>query len=220
MIALVILFFGSVFIGFIFKDIFVGMGTDIWINNLDTESYKDTQRLLEVEFLPIEIKLIPIMFTLLAVVASLIFYKNYVYLIYFYYMLYFNLKIYLHTNIREILVETDKYENYPKFNRFKIERLKSFLNFFKFFFNAYYFNEIYNSFVYKYRGLGYLLFKNLDKGLIEWLGPIFFVNNVQKLTAFFSKKHKGLIDHYVFIMIFGLFGLVIFIYFLEFFFMI
>jgi hypothetical protein len=29
MIALVILFFGSVFIGFIFKDIFIGMGTDV-----------------------------------------------------------------------------------------------------------------------------------------------------------------------------------------------
>jgi hypothetical protein len=29
MSALIILFFGSIFIGFIFKDIFVGMGTDI-----------------------------------------------------------------------------------------------------------------------------------------------------------------------------------------------
>jgi len=29
LIPLIILFFGSIFIGFIFKDIFIGMGTDI-----------------------------------------------------------------------------------------------------------------------------------------------------------------------------------------------
>jgi hypothetical protein len=107
------------------------------------------------------------MFTLFAVIFSLLFYKNYVYLIYFYYMVYFNLKIYFHLNIKEIIVETINFENYSRFNNFQIKCFKNYLNFFKFFFNAYYFNEIYNSFVYKYRGLGYLLFKNLDKGIIE-----------------------------------------------------
>jgi hypothetical protein len=48
-----------------------------------------------------------------------------------------------------------------------IESLKQFLGIFKFFFNAYYFNEIYNYFVFKYRNLGVIFFKNLDKGIIE-----------------------------------------------------
>jgi hypothetical protein len=44
---------------------------------------------------------------------------------------------------------------------------------------------------------------------------MFVVNFVQNIKFFFAKKHKGLIDHYVFIMIFGLFGIIIFIYFLD-----
>ena len=40
LISLIILFFGSIFIGYIFKDIFIGMGTDVWVNTLDTESFE------------------------------------------------------------------------------------------------------------------------------------------------------------------------------------
>ena len=200
LISLIILFFGSIFIGYIFKDIFIGMGTDVWVNTLDTESFEDIQKLLEVEFLPIEIKLIPIFFTLLAIILSFLFFRNYVYIIYLLYKLlfYFNL----------FWIKKNK-------NKINIETLRQFIGIFKFFFNAYYFNEIYNYFVFKYRNLGTNLFKNLDKGIIEWIGPMVIVNFIQKLKSKVSKKHKGLIDHYIFIMLFGLFSIIIFIYFLE-----
>jgi NADH:ubiquinone oxidoreductase subunit 5 (subunit L)/multisubunit Na+/H+ antiporter MnhA subunit len=99
--------------------------------------------------------------------------------------------------------------------KFKIKYMIAFKSIFKFFYNAYYFNEIYNSYIYKYRNLGYVLFKNLDKGFIEGIGPLFIVNFVQKLKLLLSKRYKGLIDHYVFIMIFGLLNIIIFIYFLD-----
>lgn len=206
MIALIILFFGSIFIGFMFKDLFIGMGTDVWINNLDTESYKDMQKLLEIEFLPLEIKLIPLIFTIFAIFFSFLFYKNYVYFIYFYYMLFFSVKMYC------------LYDQKKNVNKLSIQKFKSFINFFKFFFNAYYFNEIYNSIIYKCRNIGYLLFKNLDKGFIESIGPMFLVNTIQFIKTIVAKKYKGSVDHYVFIMIFGLLGIIIFIYFLKFWF--
>lgn len=207
-IALVILFFGSIFIGFIFRDIFIGMGTDIWINTLDTESYKDAQKLLEVEFLPFEIKLIPLVFTLFAVFFSFFFFKNYVYVIYIYYMLFFYFRWSFLSFSQQEWIN----------NRLNFENFFSFVNFFKFFFNAYYFNEIYNFFVYKYRNLGYFLFKNLDKGFIESIGPMFIVNSTKFIKNILSKKNAGVLDHYVFIMIFGLFGIIIFVYFFHYWF--
>jgi NADH:ubiquinone oxidoreductase subunit 5 (subunit L)/multisubunit Na+/H+ antiporter MnhA subunit len=100
-------------------------------------------------------------------------------------------------------------------NNVNFENFFSFINIFKFFFNAYYFNEIYNFFVYKYRNLGYFLFKNLDKGFIESIGPMFIVNSTQFIKKNLSKKNDGVLDHYVFIMIFGLFGIIIFVYFFN-----
>jgi hypothetical protein len=41
------------------------------------------------------------------------------------------------------------------------------------------------------------------------------VNFIKKISIMLSKKHKGLIDHYVFVMIFGLLCIIILIYFLE-----
>jgi NADH:ubiquinone oxidoreductase subunit 5 (subunit L)/multisubunit Na+/H+ antiporter MnhA subunit len=161
------------------------MGTDIWINTLDTESYKDAQKLIEVEFLPIEIKLIPIIFTMVGILLSIIFFKYYI----------------------KIISFKKKFKYNKIFNKF--------FNIFKFFFKSYYFNEIYNSYLYKYRNLGYILFKNLDKGVIEWLGPMLVINFIKKIINIIAKKNKGLIDHYVFVMIFGMFCIIIFIYFLE-----
>jgi hypothetical protein len=178
------------------------MGTDIWINTLDTESYKDAQKLIEVEFLPIEIKLIPIIFTMVGILLSIIFFKYYIKIISWLYLFYYYIN-YIFKNKNN------------KINVINIKIFNKFFNIFKFFFKAYYFNEIYNSYLYKYRNLGYILFKNLDKGVIEWLGPMLVINFIKKIINIIAKKNKGLIDHYVFVMIFGMFCIIIFIYFLE-----
>jgi hypothetical protein len=46
--------------------------------------------------------------------------------------------------------------------------------------------------------------KNLDRGIIEYLGHLFIVNNIKKILYLFSKKNAGRIDYFVFIMIIGI----------------
>jgi hypothetical protein len=46
--------------------------------------------------------------------------------------------------------------------------------------------------------------KNLDRGIIEYLGHLFIVNNIKKILYLFSKKNSGRIDYFVFIMIIGI----------------
>lgn len=89
LIALIILFLGSIFVGFLFKDLFIGMGTDVWTNTLDTESYKDNLRIFDVEFLPMRIKIIPIICTLIAALLSFLFFKFYIFIVEFVYKLYY-----------------------------------------------------------------------------------------------------------------------------------
>jgi len=63
--------------------------------------------------------------------------------------------------------------------------------------------------------LGYLLFKNLDKGIIEWIGPMLVVSFVTNITKIAAKKYRGLIDHYIFIMVLGLLIIIMFVLYLE-----
>ena len=183
LIALIILFLGSLFVGYIFKDLFIGMGTDIWTNTLDTESYKNNLKIFEVEFLPMHIKLIPIIFTLISAILSFLFFKFYIFIIeYFYIIYYYNVK------------KKKKFKNFINI----ISYIKNLI------FNGYYFNEIYNYYLYKNKKLSYDLMRNLDRGIIEYLGHLFIVNNIKKILYLFSKKNSGRIDYFVFTMIIGI----------------
>ena len=182
LIALTILFLGSLFVGYIFKDLFIGMGTDIWTNTLDTESYKNSLKIFEVEFLPIHIKLVPIIFTFASAIFSFLFFKFYIFFIEYAYILYYY--YYKKNNFKNYIITI-----------FNIKNLV---------FNGYYFNEIYNYYLYNNKKLSYNLMKNLDRGIIEYLGHLFIVNNIKKILYLFSKKNSGRIDYFVFIMITGI----------------
>ena len=199
-IALIILFFGSVFIGYIFKDLFIGMGTDIWINTLDIESYKNSLKILEVEFLPIEIKLMPIKYTFIAGLLSFIFFKFYIFIVSYMYFIFNEIKFHFFRPLNFIgYKKTFINEGYS---------LKEFMYPFSFvknlIFNGYYFNEIYNYYLYKNKKLSFSLMKNLDRGLIEYIGHLFIVNFINKISFIFSKKHSGRIDYFVFTIIVGI----------------
>ncbi len=58
---LILLSFLSIFIGFVSRDIFIGIGTDFWGNALFTYPHK--QYLLEGEFLDTNVKMIPLFFS-------------------------------------------------------------------------------------------------------------------------------------------------------------
>ena len=208
--ALIILFMGSVFIGYVFKDLFIGMGTDVWANTLDTESYKDSLRIFEVEFLPKEIKIIPIIFTLISAISSFLFFKFYVFILEYAYIVYFYFK--------GLMYKTVKVSNSPEKLTMKklleVEKKKNVRTHFgqfvdiifdvkKLIFNGYYFNEIYNYYLYKNKSLSFELFKNLDRGVIEYMGHLFIVNNIKRILHFFSKKNVGRIDYIVFVMVLG-----------------
>lgn len=46
--------------------------------------------------------------------------------------------------------------------------------------------------------------KNLDRGLIEYVGHLFIVNNINRILFIFSKKNSGRIDYFVFTIILGI----------------
>ena len=71
-------------------------------------------------------------------------------------------------------------------------------------FNGYYFNEIYNYYLYKNKKLSFNLMKNLDRGLIEYIGHLFIVNFINRILFIFSKKYPGRIDYFVFTIIIGI----------------
>lgn len=186
LLALIILFLGSVFVGYIFKDLFIGMGTDIWINTLDTEIYSNSLKIFEVEFLPIRIKLIPIVFTFISGLLSFLFFKFYIFIIVYLYKIYY-----------VVYLKRKKNKAFLKF-------IEIILNTKKLIFNGYYFNEIYNYYFYKNKKVSYDLMKHLDRGLIEYMGHMFIVNNINKILYLFSKRHSGRIDYFVFTMILGI----------------
>ena len=74
-IPLYILGFFSIFFGFLFKDAFIGLGSRMWGNSLYMNS--NAFNMVEAEFLPLFIKLIPIFFSFLGAGLSLLFYLKY-----------------------------------------------------------------------------------------------------------------------------------------------
>jgi len=75
MFPLFILSLGSIFFGYLTKDLFIGIGTSFWGNAL----YVSPQHLLicDSEFLPYYVKLIPVIFSFLGAVFAFNLYKNY-----------------------------------------------------------------------------------------------------------------------------------------------
>jgi NADH-ubiquinone oxidoreductase chain 5 len=73
MIPLILLAFPSIFIGYIMRDLFIGLGTDYFQNAIPLE--RNQRRIyIESEFLPIYIKLIPLIMTILGIFSGLLIY--------------------------------------------------------------------------------------------------------------------------------------------------
>ena len=89
-IVLIILTCISLCIGYLVKDLFIGLGTDIWQNSILMLS----DSFLISEFINIKIKLIPLIFSFFAIISALVFYiiinKNFRFYIHIWYILIFN----------------------------------------------------------------------------------------------------------------------------------
>ena len=72
LIPLFVLSWGSIFVGFLFKDMIIGIGTPFWNNAL----YEDMNNLvlIEAEFLPVWIKMLPVGLSVVRAFLSFVFY--------------------------------------------------------------------------------------------------------------------------------------------------
>jgi NADH-ubiquinone oxidoreductase chain 5 len=164
-IPLFLLSFGSIFIGYLSRDMFVGMGSDFWGNALYTKPSR--QFILEAEWLDTSVKLIPLVFSFSGAGLALI---NYLYT--------FNFLVSL------------KKTNWGR-------QLYTFLN------RKWFFDKVYNEFISQhFLNLSYKqTYQNMDRGLIEFLGPQGISTQIYMLTAKISAFNLGFVYYYLFIFI-------------------
>jgi NADH-ubiquinone oxidoreductase chain 5 len=164
---LTILAFGSIFSGYLFKDLFIGLGSDFF--NFSIYIRPNNLTTIDSEFIPHYLKLIPTLFSLIGAVASGIIYCI----------------LYKHT--------------------VDLNLTKRGLKIYKFLNQKWYFDFIYNKvIVIRLLGVTYnFIFKGLDKGILELLGP----RGVSFTFFIFMHKFKthqtGFLYHYTCMLLIG-----------------
>lgn len=160
--------FLSIFIGFIFKDLFIGLGTDFWANSI-FNLYSNTD-ILYAEFLDYFYKLVPLVFSIIGLLTSL----------FIYFIAYnFTLLVVKNSLLRAVYFFLAK---------------------------KWYFDLLYNNiFVFNLLRSFYLLtFKIIDRGLIEFIGPLSLVRLVNRSSIIFSFFQTGFLYNYIFVVLLGI----------------
>jgi NADH-ubiquinone oxidoreductase chain 5 len=202
-VVFVVLAFGSVFSGFLLRDLFIGAGTDFWGNAIllpygDTVVYyaelvddkvvktrefaavPSRMVLLEYEYIPVFVKLVPLICGFLGSSLAVI-------------SLY--LSVYLFkTGKSSIIYQIGFVPN---------TLARSITNFLG---EKWYFDKIYTNFIsYKFLDYGYYVaLHTLDRGVIEIVGPKGIGYYVPQYVSFFNKQNDGHINTYVVSIIIGL----------------
>ncbi len=160
-IALIPLAFGSIFWGYLTKDMFIGLGTDFWQNSIFI--LPKNYIIIEAEFLPTYIKLIPFFFSMFGVGMSFIVYYSFI-----------------------------------NFHLLEVSPL--FLNVYNFFAKKWLFDFVYLHFIYKpfFLFSYFITLKVIDRGLLEYFGPLGIVRYLNKLSMNLSRLQSGFIFHYIF----------------------
>nr|YP_009557773.1 NADH dehydrogenase subunit 5 [Paravannella minima]QBC73412.1 NADH dehydrogenase subunit 5 [Paravannella minima] len=171
--SLALLCVGSLFIGYFMKDLVIGLGS-----NFSQSSFLvliDNLNFIEAEFLPVYIKMLPVIFSILGALFSLFIYSFY-------------MRILVKLQLGNTL--------FSKFFR----SIYIFLNQKWYFDQIYYYFVILPSLNFGY----YVTFKTLDRGFIEIFGPLGIVRIFNFISEKMNKLHSGFIFHYVFIMMIGI----------------
>ena len=165
-IPLLILAIFSIFFGYMLSDLFVGIGSDFFGNSIFI--HPNNISLVEAEFSlnPI-IKLLPAILSLIGSVSAIYLYN-------------YKPSVFISPHTKGLLFK----------NNFII-KIYSFLN------GKYYFDVIYNQFIVNYGlKLGYTISKEIDRGVIELLGPYGLSNYFSKTADSLSKLDTGIITTY------------------------
>nr|YP_009630863.1 NADH dehydrogenase subunit 5 [Hypsizygus marmoreus]QBZ73696.1 NADH dehydrogenase subunit 5 [Hypsizygus marmoreus]QKJ80199.1 NADH dehydrogenase subunit 5 [Hypsizygus marmoreus] len=175
-IPLLILALFSIFFGYVFSDLFVGVGSDFFGNSLFI--HPNNISIIEAEFsLNPFIKLLPAILSFTGLMVAIFMY---------------------HKTPEFIINLTDN-----TFGR----KLYSFLN------GKYYFDVIYNHYIVKAGlQLGYTISKQIDRGVIELLGPYGLANTFIKTGVNIAKLDTGIITTYSLYITIGLLSLLFLIF--------
>ena len=179
---LMVLVFGSIFVGYLAKDLFLGLGSDAFLNSIFV--HPKNLVFIDAEFIPYHIKLIPLIFSFSGIILCFIFYL-------------FLLKL----NTLWLIVY-----NQNNFNILKVHHF-----FYKLYNKKWFFDTVYNLFIgYPVLKFGYnVTFKLMDKGVIEFFGP-YGLSLLGYESSFFIKKNymRGNLKFYVqFMVLFTVFFL-------------
>ena len=155
LIPLTPLFIGTIFFGYLAKDLFIGLGSSFLENSIFIHPHNSL--LKDFEFMPFYYKLIPLFvmgFGLL--MAFLIFSVRYKINVIFF------------------------------FNSF-------FIKIYTFYNKKYYFDYIFNTFFYKFIFITLVekMFKTVDKGFLEFFGPLGFIKKVRQSFSFIQKVENA-----------------------------
>ena len=163
-LALFLLCTGSIFSGFIFKDAFIGVGTTFWNSAIYQTNYNYIG--LDMEFLPIYIKNIPLIFSFFGIIIAICW--NFCITVYF----------------------KNKLTNYLEFpqNIIKIYLFFNYKWYFDYIYN-YYFGYTILKYSYEY------LYKLIDKGFIEIINPNSFSLISYKIAKILKRQSLGYIYH-------------------------
>ena len=174
LIPLILLAFGSIFVGYLFKDMMVGLGSDFWGNSIFI--LPKNILLVESEYIPQTQKFIPLFFIFLGFLLSLVI--NH----YSHYSAFFK-------------------KNAQKVYMFKKAPLGNSLYYM--FNKRWFFDKVYNDFIAQtFMQFGYTIsFKTLDKGCFEIIGPFGISSFFKMFTYHISKLQTGMIYHYAVIML-------------------
>jgi proton-translocating NADH-quinone oxidoreductase chain L len=178
--ALLVLGVFSVFGGYFLKDIFIGLGNNVWLNAFGPFQLK--VNLVEAEFLPYYIKLLPVGLSILVAIITMMWYMN---------------SFRVESNEVNKPISTVAVRE-PRVLRILYE-IKAFT------LKKWYFDAVYNHYVvFKSMNFFYFIFKYVDRGLFEHIGPTGLLNYVYSFKDGVRSLQKGPIYVYLAHMALGL----------------
>lgn len=174
---LMLLALGSIFVGYIAKDMMIGLGTDFWSNALFVLPKNSV--LLESEFIPQTQKFLPLLSTFFGAVLAYI------------------------INVASVFSSYKFKTTALDFGIFQCQVGKSLYTFLN---KRWFFDKVYNDFFSENAlRFGYhISFKTLDKGAFEIIGPSGIAHTFVNITQYVSKLQSGMVYHYAVVMLLGL----------------
>jgi NADH-ubiquinone oxidoreductase chain 5 len=184
MIPLLVLVFGSIFLGYLGKDMFLGLGSDFFLNSIFV--HPKNLIFIDAEFIPYHIKLVPLVFSFSGIILCFVFYLMFLELNQIW------INIYMSSNKNIIFVQRFIY---------------------KFLSKKWFFDNVYNLIIVKFlfQKSFFYLYKLLDKGVIEFFGPYGFYVLGSETSNSIRHTMTGNLNQYVsFMLKFSIFFILFF----------